>query len=491
MNYLNLLSLSLVILLISRLTDGKGEQTTVEPPTPPANESHCAASTGNHFVVVGPPGRDGRDGPPGPPGVDIQELRDLIHILTKEEMRSQSNTTLLSSSSNGYLSAKMIQEIRGIMKTVAREEIRNSFSNRQMIAEIRELVKEVTSGNETQNLIKVQLEYDKLCPSRVISVTQQPTLATVQPTTAATTSEVPIVENPSNDPTTKPPLVSPPSPRRPRRCKIGLTPSNPASSCKAIRHCDYPGVSGYYWIRIRHPNDLSSNTSILLYCHMEPDICGVGGMTRVAFLNMNDNNTKCPSELVEIAVSGKRMCALERSFTVINQPVTFPTHGIPYNRVCGKAIGYGYYWGGPAFNFADTHGFDGSYTSGLSISYGPQCNRRHIWTYAIGYSETLSDGWNCPCAYSPGRKQPDFIGHNDFYCESPTHGSSSAQWYMDNPLWDGEGCYSGSSCCTSLRMPWFWKTLNREVTEPIEVRWSIADPSNHKFGVTELELYIY
>ena len=165
----------------------------------------------------------------------------------------------------------------------------------------------------------------------------------------------------------------------------------------------------------------------------------------------------------------------------------------PYNFVCGKAVGYGYY-ATSAFYHSTTTGYntiDDAYLSGLSITNTKDGLRQHIWSYAAGYGETSSDTSNCPCAVNPGRAAPSFVG-SDFHCESGSHTVPTRQWHTSNPLWDGKGCYSGSQCCSPSRAPWFFKALPVEATSDIEVRWcqpyGIADD---KTGIELLEIFVF
>ena len=127
--------------------------------------------------------------------------------------------------------------------------------------------------------------------------------------------------------------------------------------------------------------------------------------------------------------------------------------------------------------------------SGLSVTYGSP--RSHIWTFAAGYSKDYYDGCcNCPCASLPGEAAPPFVGENIF-CESGNTGPYESQWYLDDPLWDSQGCANGSTCC-DRGGPWFTTTLSQEVRDDIEVRmcssYSLPDEN---IGVNELEIYIY
>ena len=104
-----------------------------------------------------------------------------------------------------------------------------------------------------------------------------------------------------------------------------------------------------------------------------------------------------------------------------------------------------------------------AYVSGLSVTYGSP--RSHIWTFAAGYSKNYN--YNCNCALHPGVAATPFVGENTF-CESGNTGPYESQWYLDDPLWDSQGCVSGSTCCRgSLR---FTTTASQKVRDDIEKR---------------------
>ena len=66
---------------------------------------------------------------------------------------------------------------------------------------------------------------------------------------------------------------------------------------------------------------------------------------------------------------------------------------------------------------------------------------------------------------------PSFVGQ-DYFCETGiTGGYSEGVIYPDgDPLWDGEGCGSGSTCCELNGPPFFCKSLPEPTTDDIEVR---------------------
>ena len=148
--------------------------------------------------------------------------------------------------------------------------------------------------------------------------------------------------------------------------------------------------------------------SIKTLCH------GIkGGWMRVAYFNMADAGTNCPSPLQETN-PGNSFCV--KPAPAICTSVVYSTHGVPYNRICGRVKGYQY--GSPdAFGRATgPKNINSAYTDGVSITYGGP--HKHAWTYAAGLQEEANhQGDACPCGKVPGNQPPSFVG-NDYYCES-------------------------------------------------------------------------
>ena len=435
--------------------DLKLKKTPQPSPSPSPSPSSEQCNT-RHLPIgplVGPPGRDGRDGvgiagrdglpgpagppgapgSPGPSGVNLDELREIVRLMAKEELKN------------------------------------------------------LTS--EDSEPVKVVVEYDKLCPTTAILTTPPGR----NPLTRTSTNS----PSPTNCPSPPLPKCPRPIPTRPPvngSCAQGLTQDDPALSCNEILICNPYLPSGYYWITTRHqPNQ--NNVIVEVYCHMEGDICGIRGLTRVAHLNMSDPSVNCPPQLTTITQSGKRMCTspvLGPHFS----SVVFNTYNINYSFVCGRAIGYAR--SGPYAFYYSTKGsyktIDQAYVDGLSITYRVDGKQRHIWSLATGYSDPAAGNgntYNCPCAGGSTYNPPYFV-NDDHYCESGSDSPSRGKWYMNNPLWDGQGCHSSSRCCDNQRLPWFWRTLPENTNSGIEVRWMrpTGNPVND-LGITFLELYIH
>ena len=61
----------------------------------------------------------------------------------------------------------------------------------------------------------------------------------------------------------------------------------------------------------------------------------------------------------------------------------------------------------------------------------------------------------------------------------------------DDPLWDGDGCGPGNTCCNQAGMPWFYRTLPQEVDDDIELRiCSDQELGNEETYVELLEIYV-
>ena len=266
----------------------------------------------------------------------------------------------------------------------------------------------------------------------------------------------------------------------------------PAISCKEIHDSNPTAPSGYYWVN-------TTTGPMQVYCQMETNNCGntTGGWMRAAYIDMTNEHSTCPQGLNYTVQSSTRMCTHSYTGFPNCTSVTFPTHRVPYTKVCGRARGY-QFGHTPAF-YGSQHGqttLDGAYVSGLSVTYGSP--RNHIWTFAAGYSQDYTySTTNCPCAsyrtsVSPRTllTAPPFVGGN-WFCESGNIGGSGPVWYFDDPLWDSQGCVNEGTCC-DRGGPWFTTTLNQEVSNDIEVRMCNINPiSSENIGVEQLEILIY
>ena len=108
----------------------------------------------------------------------------------------------------------------------------------------------------------------------------------------------------------------------------------PATSCKEIYDCNPTTPSGYYWVN-------TTTRPLQVYCQMETNNCGnitsTGGWIRVAYIDMTNVSNICPQGLNYTVASSTRMCTRSRNGYYSCSSVTFPAHGVPYTKVCGRA----------------------------------------------------------------------------------------------------------------------------------------------------------
>ena len=188
---------------------------------------------------------------------------------------------------------------------------------------------------------------------------------------------------------------------------------------------------------------------------------------RVANINMTRHNENCPAGFRKVTASGKTMCGGQSSSCI---STTFSSHEIQYSQVCGKIIGYQF---GHPDVFApytmQTQSIDGVFVDGIVLTHGSP--RTHIWTFAAGYNQYITDRYGCPCnGDSYSGTVPPYIG-NDYFCDSGHRydAYASSTYYTNDSLWDGAGCVSGS-CCTFNSPPWFCKNLSTPTTDDIQLR---------------------
>ena len=208
-----------------------------------------------------------------------------------------------------------------------------------------------------------------------------------------------------------------------------------------------------------------------------PCYCGGPSWTRVAHLNMEDTNQQCPTNWT-LTTSPVRGCGRSSNGWRTCDSVIYPVNGRNYSSVCGRIIAY---QRGDSFAFANyvlfSNGLDQSYLSGVSVTHGPAGNRTHIWSFVGAFSESphLSSYSICPCINNASTQsdQIPFFINNNYFCDAVKNGrffGSSAQYYTEDPLWDGEGCGPTSTCCSFNSPPWFCNSLIQPTSDDLEIR---------------------
>ena len=217
--------------------------------------------------------------------------------------------------------------------------------------------------------------------------------------------------------------------------------------------------------------------------------CGGEGWRRVAYLDMTDPNTNCPSGWQLGTRDSKRTCDRFSTGRLTCDSVFFPVSGGAYTGVCGRIRAYQY---GPTDAFGSYHDgqattIDEAYVSGVSLTHGSP--RQHIWTFAAGITYRNQED-ACPCDDTVTISIPPFVGE-DYFCESGNH-SGSGTWggfHPYDPLWDGQNCTSTSRCCSFNNPPYFTKQLTSPTTDDLEVRLCLYD-SGEDAPIEFIELYV-
>jgi len=230
---------------------------------------------------------------------------------------------------------------------------------------------------------------------------------------------------------------------------LGMLRSSPGKSCDNIYQVNKAtrGVSGHYWI-----NTTSGIHQV--YCNMELQCGGhKGGWTRVVQFDTSQGDS-CPfgwTLITTPAQDSKNVC--RSGFTNECHSTIFTTYNMSFYKICGQVRGY---------QKGNTNAFDSSvesiddhYVDGVSITLGDP--RKHVWTYAVGISDSGSSTTShyCPCAARRGTNPPTFVGEH-YYCESgDTGGDDPSRYYTTDPLCDGFDCSISHNCCALPDMPWF------------------------------------
>ena len=210
-----------------------------------------------------------------------------------------------------------------------------------------------------------------------------------------------------------------------------------------------------------------------------PCSCGGDGRwTQVAHLNMNNPNQKCPSSW-NLTTTPIRGCG--RSSTEGNtcDSVLYSVKGRTYSSVCGRVIAIQRGSSLAFNNFSDQFvGIDSAYVSGVSLTHGPSNSRQHVWSFAgaMNKKKALYSGYNCLCSDTNitwPHHVPPYVG-SDYFCDTGSpyydYWLVSKTYFVDDPLWNGKGCESYSTCCAFNNPPWFCKSLPKPTSDDLEIR---------------------
>ena len=223
---------------------------------------------------------------------------------------------------------------------------------------------------------------------------------------------------------------------------------------------------------------------------LRPCSCGGVGWTRVTYLDMSDSQQTCPSNWT-LNTSPVRGCGRTSDGLQTCDSVVYPTNGLSYSRVCGRITAYHKGW---SDGFREVNNVEDA-VSGVSVTHGPPGARQHVWTFVAAENDVELTNDNCPCSDTSitwPHSTPSFLG-NDYFCDTGRHQPKYDEnaFYTNDPLWDGEGCASTSSCCEFNSPPWFCKSLPQPTTDDLEIRLCNYFKSIHADKiVTLINIYV-
>ena len=117
--------------------------------------------------------------------------------------------------------------------------------------------------------------------------------------------------------------------------------------------------------------------------------CGDSGWTRVAYLDMRDPGSVCPTNWI-LHTSPDRGCIRIRTTSPSCDSAIFSARGQSYSRVCGRILAYqrgstDAFWN----SFRSHSSIESAYVDGLSLTHGPVGSRQHIWTFAAAHYDDI------------------------------------------------------------------------------------------------------
>ncbi|XP_064399938.1 mucin-3A-like isoform X2 [Halichondria panicea] len=389
-------------------------------------------------------------------------------------------------------------EIRGIRETLVsiQETLKSSLTS--ISASLQQLAQDTTTNPPTESATTTDPPTE---PATTTDPPTEPATTTDPPTEPATTTDPPTEPATTTDPPTEPATTTDP-PTEPATTTD--PPTEPATTTEmylSIGTFEYPAIScndipqdrpsGEYWIATN-----TTSFPIQVYCDMNRTSCScntAGGWMRVANLDMTDPNQNCPNGFILVNRTTPPLRTCGRPGPIGCASTTYPTYGVEYSRVCGRVIGYqdripnGFI---PYIKYNSL--LDDIYVDGVSLTHG-QAPRQHIWTFVNAVDESRGGNHVCFCTrpdLTYTGVVPPYVGQ-DYFCETGSRQKATGLFYADDPLWDGQGCASGSTCCEFNNPPWFCKQLPQPTTDDIEIRLcGDQDTGNEDSPLELVDIYI-
>jgi hypothetical protein len=221
--------------------------------------------------------------------------------------------------------------------------------------------------------------------------------------------------------------------------------------------------------------------------------CGgvTGGWTRVVDVDFNDSSNACPSGFRE-DIDSVRTCVKGADAITGCTSIEYSASHLTYSSVCGKMIAY---QAGTTEAFARLIVLSGSltidsqYLDGISLTRGNP--REHVWSFAMGVTESRNDRFGCPCNTGSSESVMNTFVANDYFCDSAASIIDANARYLDNPLFDGVGCAMTNQCCSFNNPPWFYRQLPQATADDLEIRaCRDENGSGENSLIQSIELYV-
>ena len=272
---------------------------------------------------------------------------------------------------------------------------------------------------------------------------------------------------------------------------VGRSWNYPANSCQQIVDLAGPLAdridNGYYYVRTQF-NGSDYPAVRKVYCKVDEERCGQKGWMRIATVNAQSGF--CPTNFsIYFADRARRVCRGSRTTPGSHRgrlyTATFQlTNNFPFfTRVAAFVEGY---------QFGNPFAFSNARMDGITFYYGNSTFKYFLWAYAVGSSDR-GGPTACPCSTVPGVQPPIGYG-NCYYCDT---GTSRRQrlptWYSRRPLFTGNCCPEGSTCCAPHDLPYFCRSGLRDTTtaDRFTVEVYLRDGANRTdVGISRLGIYV-
>ena len=413
----------------------------------------------------------------------IEQANSSQQMLSQQFIQDIAAVDSRTQEINSSLSRQLFQEVSDIANRIQKVNSSQQMVSQQLLQDISEIINNrIEQVNSSQRMLSQQLLQDI---TAVDSRTQE-----INSSLSQTQQDISILENNLEEVNAS--LLQQVNQVQTLAQEtvdgleaLGEFPNFPSSSCAAILS-SLP--SGFYYVR-----NSTDGSAVSVYCDMTLSCGGVtGGWMRVVDVDFNDSSIACPSGFREDNDSDIRTCVKGDDDASGCTSIEYSASDVTYSSVCGKVI---------AYQVGTTEAFsrlivissltvDSQYLDGISLTHGNP--REHIWSFAMGVTESRTDRFGCPCnTGSTISVTNTFIGTN-YFCDSAASGIASGMHYTNNPLFDGVGCDAMTNqCCSFNNPPRFYRQLPQSTADDLEIR-ACRDES----GMTEnslirsIQLYI-